>query len=112
MTAPERIPSPYGGLDFTRAFSLEFEPPDLDRFPCLALAYTALARGGTAPAAVNGANEEAVQAFVAGRIGFMDIPKLIGAALDRHTHLASPSVDDLIETDTAAKRLIRELTAG
>lgn len=112
MTAPERLPSPYGGLDFTHGFSLEFEPPDLDRFPCLKLAYRALAQGGTAPAAINGANEEAVVAFVAGNIGFMDIPKLIGTVLERHDHRSSPTVDHLIETDITAKRLIRELTAG
>jgi 1-deoxy-D-xylulose-5-phosphate reductoisomerase len=112
MTAPERLPSPYGGLDFTHTFSLVFEPPDLERFPCLRLAYTSLAQGGTAPAAVNGANEEAVEAFVAGRIEFMDIPKLIETALERHNHRSSPTVDHLIETDIAAKRLIRELTAG
>ena len=112
MTAPERLPSPYGGLDFTHGFSLAFEPPDLDRFPCLKLAYRALEQSGAAPAAINGANEEAVEAFVKGSIGFMDIPELIGTVLERHDHYSSPTVDNLIETDITAKRLIRELIAG
>ncbi len=110
MTAPSRLPSSYGGLDFTRPFTLTFEPPDLERFPCLRLAYDALERGGTATAAINGANEEAVKAFVAGRISFTDIPRLIDIVLTRHRFIANPTVDELIETDRAAKRVFMELS--
>ena len=106
MTDPERLPSLYGGLDFTVPFSLTFEPPDTGRFPCLRLAYDALERGGTAPAAMNGANEKAVEAFVSGDIGFMDIPDLIERVIERHTFIEEPGVEELIGTDRDAKRLI------
>jgi len=109
MTDPERLPSPYGGLDFSKPFSLTFEPPDLERFPCLALAYEALERGGTAPAAMNGANEQAVKAFVDGEIGFTDIPALIGEVMNRHSFIENPTVEDLIGTDREAKRRISQL---
>ncbi len=106
MTDPERLPSPYGSIDFSKPFSLTFEPPDMERFPCLELAYEALERGGTAPAALNGANECAVEAFVNGDIAFMEIPETIGKALDNHHFIEEPTVEELIETDSEAKRHI------
>ncbi|MBN1290915.1 MAG: 1-deoxy-D-xylulose-5-phosphate reductoisomerase [Candidatus Latescibacteria bacterium] len=104
MTDPERLQSPYGGIDFSSPFSLTFEPPDFDRFPCLALAYEALERGGTAPAALNGANERAVEAFVNGNITFMDIPETIRRVIENHRFIEEPNIDDLITTDLEAKR--------
>jgi len=109
MTDPERLPSPYGGLDFTMPFYLTFEPPDTRRFPCLRLAYEALARGGTAPAAMNGANEQAVKAFEAGYISFMDIPALIETVVHNHTFIPEPAIKDLLETDERSKRAIQEM---
>ncbi len=109
MTAPERLPSPYGSLDFLKPFSLVFEPPDFERFPCLAHAFEALERGGTATAALNGANERAVEAFVAGAIPFMDIPRLIRRVVDEHVFVADPGVEDLVGTDREAKRRIERL---
>jgi len=112
MTAPGRLPSPYGSLDFSKPFSLGFEPPDMARFPCLSHAYEALERGGTAPAALNGANERAVEAFVRGDIGFSDIPRLIGRVVDEHGFIAEPTVEELIGTDREAKRRIEALIDG
>ena len=109
MTDPERLPSPYGGLDFSRPFSMAFEPPDRERFPCLKLAYGALARGGTAPAVMNGANERAVEAFVEGHIAFMDIPLTIQKVMDDHEFIETPSVDELITADLNAKRRMDEI---
>jgi len=106
MTDPERFHSLYGGIDFTKPFSLTFEPPDMERFPCLALAYEALERGGTASAALNGANEQAVHAFVKGDVEFMEIPEIIKSALDRHSYIEKPTVEELIGTDADAKRQI------
>lgn len=106
MTAPERLPSPYGGLDFTKPFSLSFEPPDTGRFPCLGLAYEALSREGTAPAVMNGANEQAVEAFVDGRISFMDIPVVVRRAMDAHRFIEHPSFDDLVAADEWAKQFV------
>jgi 1-deoxy-D-xylulose-5-phosphate reductoisomerase len=104
MTDPDRLPSPYGGLDFSLPFSLTFEPPDSRRFPCLALAYEVLDRGGTAPAAMNAANERAVEAFVNGDISFMEIPEIIRQVVENHHFISEPTIDDLITTDREAKR--------
>ena len=109
MTDPERLPSPYGGLDFSVPFTLTFEPPDFERFPCLSLAYEVLAKGGTATAAMNGANEQAVKAFVDGEISFMEIPELIKRIVDEHGFISEPSIDELIETDRDAKRRISKI---
>lgn len=109
MTDPKRLPSPFGGLDFTKPFSLTFEPPDFERFPCLALAYEALAKGGTATAAMNGANEQAVEAFVDGKIPFMEIAELTGKVVEEHNFIAEPSIEDLIATDIDVKRQIIEI---
>ncbi len=109
MTDPKRLPSPYGGLDFTKPFTLSFEPPDFERFPCLRLAYDALAKGGTATAAMNGANEQAVEAFVNGKISFMEIAELTGRVVEEHNFIAKPSVEELIETDRNAKRRMIEM---
>jgi 1-deoxy-D-xylulose-5-phosphate reductoisomerase len=79
---PERTPGPVPGYDWEQARTWTFGPPDLDRFPCLRLAYEALREGGTAPAILNAANEEAVAAFLAGRIAFGSIPKCVAGALD------------------------------
>jgi 1-deoxy-D-xylulose-5-phosphate reductoisomerase len=79
---PERTPGPVPGYDWEQARTWTFGPPDLDRFPCLRLAHEALREGGTAPAILNAANEEAVAAFLAGRIAFGSIPKCVAGALD------------------------------
>jgi 1-deoxy-D-xylulose-5-phosphate reductoisomerase len=101
---PERWPTELPPFDPVAAGPLEFEEPDLDRFPCLALAYRALAAGGAAAAALNAANEVAVQAFLEGRVGFDDIPRSIRAALDEHAHEAADGVDELLAVDARARR--------
>jgi 1-deoxy-D-xylulose-5-phosphate reductoisomerase len=88
---PERWRTPVPPLDMTRAGVLEFGPPDLERFPCLALAYRALEHGGGWPIALNAANELAVEAFLAGRLSFPGIPRVIGATLDAADHTIGPA---------------------
>src|SRR5205823_13134779 len=83
LTYPRRLPCPAERLDLTRVGALTFEPPDVHRFPCLALARQALTAGDCAPAILNAANEVAVAAFLAGHIGFTQIPVLISDALGR-----------------------------
>ncbi len=100
---PERIVSGVGGLDLLAHGRLDFEPPDLDAFPCLRLAYAALAAGGCAPAALNAANEEAVSAFLQGRIGFLSIPALVEDALACMPHADAGSLDALLAADAAAR---------
>ncbi len=89
---PERLDGPVPAYDWTALRAWTFGPPDLERFPCLGLAYQALREGGTAPAILNAANEEAVAAFLAGRIPFGGIPACVGETLSA---LPSEPVQDL-----------------
>ncbi|HLA64323.1 MAG TPA: 1-deoxy-D-xylulose-5-phosphate reductoisomerase, partial [Rhodothermales bacterium] len=81
LSYPARWPAPHPRIDWATTARLDFEAPDRARFPCLDLAYDALARGGTAPAVLNAANEVAVARFLRREVGFCDIPRLIEAAL-------------------------------
>ena len=92
LTYPDRLPCPAPALDLVELGTLSFEAPDEAAFPCLALARQAGRAGGAAPLVLNAANEVAVAAFLAGRCGFMEIPRLIGDALDAH---AGAAIDDL-----------------
>ncbi len=85
ITYPQRRQNPFNKLDFTKRNTLTFEKPDLDRFPCLALAFESLKMGGSAPCVLNSANETAVSLFLNSKIKFMDIPDLVEKALFRHT---------------------------
>ena len=100
---PERIASGVAGLDLLAHGRLEFEPPDLDAFPCLRLAYGALEAGGTAPATLNAANEVAVAAFLEGRIGFLAIPALVEDCLAALPAGAADSLDTLRAADARAR---------
>jgi 1-deoxy-D-xylulose-5-phosphate reductoisomerase len=82
---------------------LHFELPDLDRFPCIALAYRALRTGGTLPAAMNAANEEAVQAFIDERISLTDIPLVIEAVMDGHNTQPATELAAILEADRQAR---------
>ncbi len=109
MTFPERWPAPHERLDWESLSKLDFSPPDLERFPCLRLAYEALHIGGSAPAVLNAANEVAVDQFLKGRISFTDISFAIEEAVGR---LASPEPQDLeklMEVDDLARNLVVEL---
>jgi 1-deoxy-D-xylulose-5-phosphate reductoisomerase len=106
---PERIVSGVQSLDLVAAGRLDFEPPDLERFPALRLARAAAEAGGTAPAVLNAANEVAVAAFLAGRLGFAGIPGLIGAVLERHEKQAAGSLDVVLEADRWARDLAGSL---
>ncbi len=84
LSYPERLETPWPRFDITRNWSLTLDPPDVDTFPCLGLAYEASRRGATAPAVLSTADEMAVEAFLQHRIGFTDIPGIIADAMDRH----------------------------
>jgi 1-deoxy-D-xylulose-5-phosphate reductoisomerase len=106
---PERWEAPVSRLDLTNPGPLEFAPPDLGRFPCLRLAYDALARGGGAPVVLNAANELAVEAFLAGQVSFPDIPRVIGSVLAACEAAAEPdSLDDVLAIDGWARTCSRE----
>ena len=95
LTYPDHAPTEWPRLDLVETGQLTFEAPDLEKFPCIALAYTALGKGGSAPAALNLANDITVQAFLDDRIRFIDIPRLLETALENHPWLPAPDLDDL-----------------
>ena len=102
---PQRIASGVSGLDLlAEGGRLEFEPPDLDAFPCLRLAFDALAAGGTAPAVLNAANEVAVSAFLQRRVGFLSIPAIVEDTLAALPAIPAVSLDALHDADAAARR--------
>jgi 1-deoxy-D-xylulose-5-phosphate reductoisomerase len=105
---PQRIASGVGGLDLRAHGRLDFEAPDLETFPCLRLAYEALAAGGTAPALLNALDEIAVSAFLQGRIAFLDIPAMIEDGLAALPVTPADSLDVLLEADARARRFARE----
>jgi 1-deoxy-D-xylulose-5-phosphate reductoisomerase len=107
LTYPNRLASPCGHLDLLSIPKLEFFAPDLDRFPCLRLAYEALRAGGTYPAALNAANEEAVAAFLAGELDFLGIPRTVEHVLAAHTPIPADSIDNVLAVDTWARREAR-----
>src|SRR2546426_2463088 len=103
LTYPDRHSCELPPLDLAALSTLHFEPPDLDRFPCIALAYRALREGGTLPAAMNAANEEAVRAFIDERICLTDIPRVLGAVMDNHPTAPLANLDTVLNTDRAAR---------
>jgi 1-deoxy-D-xylulose-5-phosphate reductoisomerase len=105
LTHPERRATPVPVLDFSAGLQLEFEPPDLERFPLLGLAREAGERGGTYPCAFNAANEVAVAAFLDGRIGFLEISTLVEDALGAFDGGPADGLEQLIEADMQARRL-------
>jgi len=105
---PERMESGAERLDLAALGRLEFEAPDLDRFPCLRFGYEAARRGGTAPAIMNAANEVAVQAFLAGDLGFTDIPHVIEHTQGALTPRAADALATVLEDDSAARACAAE----
>jgi len=103
LTFPDRHGCELPPLDLTALSTLNFEPPDPERFPCLSLAYRALRTGGTLPAAMNAANEAAVQAFIDERISLTDIPLVIEAVMDGHHTGPADELNTILEADRSAR---------
>ncbi len=101
---PERLQSSFDRLNWFTMHSLTFEQPDTERFPCLAIAYEALRRGGNAPCVVNAANEVVNLAFRQQRCSFTDIHETIARTMDAVTHINKPTLDDYLATDAEARR--------
>jgi 1-deoxy-D-xylulose-5-phosphate reductoisomerase len=112
LAFPERIESGVGQLDLTSIGTLQFEKPDFERFPCLALAFEALEAGGTAPALLNAANEVAVQAFLDGAIGFRDIDRVISRVMHENGHGAAASIEAVLAQDALARAAAGAIVAG
>ncbi len=112
LTCPQRLPSPVEELDFAKAASLTFYAPDGESFPLLPLARRAAERGGTAPAAMNGANERAVELFLDGRLSFTGIFDLVTKVTEEHASVQNPSIEQIEEADRAARERVTALAGA
>ena len=110
LTYPQRIPCPVEPLDLLTCGPLTFAKPDMENFPCLALAYECAKKGGTACPAMNGANEEAVAMFLRDEIGFYDIYGLVSQAVEAVPFLKNPTLEEILEADRLARAAVRALS--
>jgi 1-deoxy-D-xylulose-5-phosphate reductoisomerase len=109
LTWPDRIPDASPGVDWTKSHTWEFSPLDDEAFPAVQLAREVGSAGGTAPAVYNAANEECVDAFLAGRLPFLGIVDTVGEIVTKHTVNKAPTLDDVLEADTWARESTRAL---
>lgn len=105
---PERLNHLFPSLDLAKIGSLHFEKPNLARFPCLGFGYEAKRRGGTLPAVVNGANEEAVASFLREETPFLGIPKGVERVMSRHRVKPNPALADILEADRWARAEVKK----
>lgn len=104
LSWPERYPYAFDQLDLVKYGTLTFEAPDLEAFPSLAIAIECGKAGGTLPCAFNAANEEAVNAFLEGKIKYLDIPYITATVTQKHQSVANPTIEDIEVADAAARR--------
>jgi 1-deoxy-D-xylulose-5-phosphate reductoisomerase len=109
LTYPERHTCQLPPLDLTAISNLHFEAPDLERFPCIPLAYRALTEGGTLPAAMNAANEEAVSAFIDQRISLTEIPQVVETVMNNHVNQPADSIETILDADHRARLAANEV---
>ena len=107
LTYPQRTICPVEPLDLSKCAALTFCQPDMEKFPCLALARDCAKRGGTACPAMNGANEEAVALFLADQIGFYDIYRLVSQAVEQVPFIPNPTLEEILEADRLARLAVR-----
>ncbi len=103
LTYPERVPGQIKPLDFLQSFSMEFLPPDFDKFKCLDLAYRSIRSGNSYPCFLNAANEILVDRFIRGEISWTDIPAGLEELLERHSPLPVDTVDEILDIDRDAR---------
>lgn len=109
LSCPERLPLNQPALEFAGLDGLTFQAPDLEKFPCLALAFDAGRTGGSLPAVLNGANEAAVQAFLAGRLSFDRIAAVVAEVMRRHPVTPSPTLEQIRAADQWSRRTAEDL---
>lgn len=114
LSYPERIPTNWEPLDLVKCGNLTFREPDHQKYPCMKLAYAAGRAGGSMPAVLNAANEQAVALFLEERIHFLDIPRLIEQACDRHHshHCSTPNLEDIVAADHWARQEVLNASAA
>ena len=108
LTYPERAECPVDALDLLTCGPLTFSKPDMENFPCLALAYRCAKLGGTALPVMNGANEEAVAMFLRDEIGFYDIYRLVSQAVNTVPFIQNPTLEEILESDRLARKAVRQ----
>ncbi len=109
LAFPHRLPLNNKKLDFASLGNLSFERPDLDRFPCIDLAFKAIERGGNTPCAMNAANEAAVAAYLEDKISFYRIAEIIEECMEKTSFIAGPTTEDILKTDEEAFNIANEL---
>ncbi len=109
LTYPRRLSTPVPRLDLREMGTLHFEPVDVEKFPCISLAYTAAEVGGTLPVVLSSADEVVVSAFLNNAIGFMDIPAILQKVMDKHLVISNPMLEDILEVDQWAKSTARAI---
>ena len=109
LSWPERLPLQQALPDFSADGPLTFRKPDLDKFPCLALAYHAAETGGTMPAVLNAANEVAVEAFLQRQINFLQISEVVRRSMESHKTIAEPMLSEITDADSSARQTAREV---
>lgn len=113
LAYPDRMPAPpMPTLDLAKVGSLNFGTPDITRFPCLRLAMEAGRHGGTYPAAMAAADEVAVERFLGGEVGFLDIPRIVETVLGEHRNVADPDLEAVLAADAEARERARHVLAG
>lgn len=111
LSWPERFTLSFEELDLVKAATLTFEEPDVEAFPSLKIAVECGRAGGTLPCAFNAANEEAVYAFLAGKIKYLDIPFITATVTEQHKNISHPSIEDIETTDSVARVAARNIIA-
>jgi len=108
LSYPDRILTDWECLDLLKCGDLTFRAPDHRKYPCMQLAYAAGRKGGTMPAVLNAANEQAVELFLTEKIGFTQIPQLIEITCDRHNYTSQPGLEDILDADRWARQAVLE----
>ena len=109
LAFPERLSLDNKKLDFAQLGNLSFEKPDIDKFPCLNLAFKAIAKGGNIPCAMNAANEAAVAAFLKDKISFYKISEIIEHCIENIGYIACPDIEDILNTNQESLIMANEL---
>lgn len=111
LSYPERFACHFGTLDLVKYGTLTFEKPDTETFPLLAIAISCGKEGGTLPCAFNAVNEECVNAFLQGKISYLDIPELVKRVVDKHHSVLKPQLEDIVSADKNTRVVVKDLIA-
>ena len=109
LSYPNRLDLDVPRIDFSQIGTFTFEKPDMNKFPCIRIAYDAISKSGNIPCAMNAANEIAVKAFLEEKIGYMDIPKIIEKTIEHTAFISSPEIDEILQTNEEGRNFAQSL---